>query len=143
MTIFVVVPNSMRAFALLWLDLSCAVGSVRAADTSILLEEQSGLTKGDYSAIDCSMQYGSLDVGVSVLAACWSAAFSVVPAFVVAAFPFSPCGLALSADLWLHPGLCFQSWNFGGDMAHLSLETVFNWIFCVNAGTWIKLLLGT
>ena len=28
---------------------------------------------------------------------------------------------------------CFQSWNFGGDMAHLSLETGFNWIFCANA----------
>ena len=105
MAIFVVVPNSMWALALLWLDLSCAVGSVRAADTSILLEEQSELTKGDYSVIDCSMQYGSLDVGVSVLAACWSAASSVVPAFVVVVFPSSPCCLALSADFRLYPGL--------------------------------------
>ena len=110
MAIFVVVPNSM----ILWLDLSYAVGSVRAADTSILLEVQSGLTKGDYSVIDCSMQCGSLDVRVSVPAACWFAACSVVPALVVAAFPFLPCGLALSAELRLYPVFCFQSWNFDG-----------------------------
>ena len=108
-------------------DLSCAVGSVRAADTSTPLEVQSGLTKGDYSVIDYSIQCGSLDVGVSVLAACWFAASSVVLALVVAAFPFLPCGLALSAELRLYPVLCFQSWNFDGDIEYLSLETVFNW----------------
>ena len=67
--------------AILWLDLSNAV-----ADASILLEAQSGLMKGDYSVIDYSMQCGSFDVGVSLPAACSSAASSVVPALVVAAF---------------------------------------------------------
>ena len=61
-------------WAILWLDLSYAVGSVRAADTSILLEVQSGLMKGDYSVIDYSMQCGSFDVWVSLPAACSSAA---------------------------------------------------------------------
>ena len=98
MAILVVVPNSMWAFAILWLDLSYAVGSVRAADASIPLEAQSGLMKGDYSVIDYSMQCGSFDVGVSLLAACSSAASSVVLAPVVAAFPFPSCGLALSAE---------------------------------------------
>ena len=131
MAIFVVVPNSMWAFAILWLDLSYAVGSVRAADTSIVLEVQSGLMKGDYSVIDDIMQCCSVDVGVSVLAACWFAASSVVLALVVAAFPFLPCGLALSAELRLYPVFCFQSWNFDGDIGFLSLEAVFNWTFSV------------
>ena len=98
----------MWAWAIQWLDLSCA---------SVLLEEQSGLMKGDYSVIDYSMQYGPLNVGVSVVAAYW-----------FAAFPFPPCGLALSAELRLYPDLCFQSSNFD-DMACSSLETVFNWTF--------------
>ena len=56
MAVLVVVPNSMWALAILWLDLSFAVGSARAADISVLLEVQSGLMKGDYSVIDYSMQ---------------------------------------------------------------------------------------
>ena len=51
--------------------------------------------KGDYSVIDYSMQCGSLDVGVFVPAACSFAASSVVPAPVVAAFPFLSCGLGV------------------------------------------------
>ena len=90
--------------------LSYVVGSVRAVDATILLDVQSGLMKGYHSVIDYSMQCGSFDVGVSVLAACWFSACSVVPAFVVAAFPFLPCGLALSAELRLYPVFCFQSW---------------------------------
>ena len=81
MAILVVVPNSMWVLAILWLDL-----------------------------IDYSTQCGSFDVGVSLPAAC-SAASSVVPAPVVAAFPFPSCGLALSAELRLYPVFCFQSWN--------------------------------
>ena len=129
MAILVVVPNSMWAFAILWLDLSYAVGSVRAADASILLEAQSGLVKGDYSVIDCSMQCGSFDVGVSLPAACSSAASSVVLALVVAAFPFPSCGLALSAELRLYPVFCFQSWNVDYVICYLSPEMVSLWIF--------------
>ena len=127
MAILVVVPNSMWAFAILWLDLSYAVGSVRAGDASILLEAQSGLMKGDYSVIDYSMQCGSLDVGVSVLAAYSFGASSVVLAPVVAVFPFPLCGLALSAELRLYPVFFFQSWNFDGVVCHLSLDMVSHW----------------
>ena len=49
------------------------------------------------------MEFGSLDVGVSVLAACWFAASSVVLALVVAVFRFLACFLALSAELRLYP----------------------------------------
>ena len=133
MAILVVVPNSILAFAILWLDPSYAVGSVRAADASILLEAQSGLMKGDYSVIDYSMQCGSFDVGASVPAACSSAASSVVPATVVVAFPFSSCGLALSAELRLYPVFCFQSWNVDYVICYLSPEMVSLWIFmCVS-----------
>ena len=59
-----------------------------AAGASIPLEVQSGLMKGDDSLIDYSMQFCSFDVGVSLPAACSSAAFPVVPAPAVAAFPF-------------------------------------------------------
>ena len=102
MAILVVVPNSMWVLAILWLDLSNAI-----ADATILLEAQSGVMKGDYSVTDYSMQCGSFDVGVSLPAACSSAASSVVPA----PFPFLSCGLALSAELRLYPVFCFQSWN--------------------------------
>ena len=89
--------------------------------------------KGDYSVIDCSMQCGSLDVGFSVLAACSSAASSVVPAPVVAAFPFPSCGLALSAELRLYPVFCFQSWNVDCVICYLSPEMVSCWTFmCVS-----------
>ena len=42
-------------------------------------------------------------LGVSLPAACSSAAFPVVSAPAVAAFPFPSCGLALSAELRLYP----------------------------------------
>ena len=118
--------------------MSFAVGSVSAADTSILLEEQSGLMKGDDSVIDYSMQNGSLDVGVRAgcvlvcrVSCCACVCRCPVPV---------PCGLALSAELRLYPGLFFQLWNFDCDMAHLSLQTVFNWTFHVVAGSdsWIQ-----
>ena len=122
MAILVLVPNSMWAFAILWLDLSYAVGSVRAGDASILLEAQSGLVKGEDSVVDYSMQCGSFDVVVSVLAVCSSGASSVVPALVVAAFPFPSCGLAL-------PVFCFQSWNVDCVIGYLSPEMVPLWMF--------------
>ena len=135
MAILVVVPNSMWVLAILWLVLSCADGSVRAADASILnLDSQSGLMKGDYSVIDYSMHCGSFDVEVSVPAACSSAASSVVPALVpvVAAFSFPSCGLALSAELRLYPVFRFQSWNVDCVICCLSPEMVSLWIFmCV------------
>ena len=105
-------PIRCWVLAILWLDLSFAVVSVRVADTSIFLE----------------VQCGSLDVGVSVLAACSCAASSSVPAPVVAAFPFLSCGLALSAELRLYP-VCFQSWNFDGVIGSLSLEMALHWTF--------------
>ena len=89
MAILVVVPNSMWVLAILWLDLSYAVGSVRAAGALIPPEVQSGLMTGDDSIIDYSMQFGSFDVGVSLPAACSSAAFPVVSAPAVAAFSVS------------------------------------------------------
>ena len=119
----------MWVLAILWLDPSYAVGSVRAADASIFLEAQSGLLKRDYSVIDYSMQCGSFDVGVSVPAACSSAASSVVLAPVVVAFPFPSCGLALSAELGLYPVFCFQSWNVDCVICYLSPEMVSLWIF--------------
>ena len=123
-------PNSMWAFAILWLDLSYAVGSVCCSSyASILLEAQSGLMKGDYSVIHYSMQCCSFDVGVSLPAACSSAASSVVPAPVVAAFPFPSCGLALSAELRLYPVFCFQSWNVDCVICYLSPEMVSRLIF--------------
>ena len=133
MAVLVVVPNSMWVLAILWLDLSYAVGSVRAAGASIPLEVQSGLMTGDDSIIDYSMQFGSFDVGVSLPAACSSAAFSVVSAPAVAAFPFPLCGLALSAELRLYPVFCFQPWNVDCVMCYLSPEMVFFWIFM---GSW-------
>ena len=127
MAIFVVVPNSMWVLAILWLDLSYAVGSVRAADASIPLEVQSGLMKGDDSVIDYSMQFGSFDVGVSLPAACSSAAsLVVVLAPAVAASPFPSCGLALSGELRLYPVFCFQSWNVDCVICYLSPEMVFS-----------------
>ena len=133
MVIFAVVPNSMWAWAILWLDLSYAVDSVRAADASILLEVQSGLMKGDYSVVDYSMQHGSFDVGVSLLAACSSAASPVVVlASAVAAFPFSSCGLALSAELRLFPVFCFQPWNVDYVIGILSPDFEFCWFICVS-----------
>ena len=42
----------MWVLAIVRLDLSYAVGSVRAADTSVPLEELSGLINGDYSVVD-------------------------------------------------------------------------------------------
>ena len=101
------------------------VGSVRAADASIPLEVQSGLMKGDGSIIDYSMQCGSFDVGVSLPAACLSAASPVVLALAVAALPFPSCGLALSAELRLYPVFCFQSWNVDCVICYLSPEMVF------------------
>ena len=143
MAILVVVPNSMFALAILWLDLSYAVGSVRAQDASILLEAQSGLMNGDYSVIDYSMQCGSLDVGVSMPAACLSAASSVVLAPVVAAFPFPSCGLALCAELRLFLVFWFQSLNFDGVICYLSLEMVSHWTFLrepwtLECNSWIQ-----
>ena len=125
MAVLVVVPNSMWVLAILWLDLSYAVGSVLAASALIPLEVQSGLMKGDDSIIDYSMQFGSFDVGVSLPAACSSAAFPVVSAPAVAAFPFLSCGLALSAELRLYPVFCFQSWNVDYVICYLSPEMVF------------------
>ena len=124
MVILAVVPNSMWAWAILWLDLSYA---------SILLEVQSGLMKGDYSVIDYSMQHGSFDVGVSLPAACSSAASPVVVlASAVAAFPFSSCGLALSAELRLYPVFCFQPWNVDYVIGNLSPDFEFCWFICVS-----------
>ena len=87
--------------------------------------EYCGNSKEDYSIIDFFMQKGSLvDQGLSVLAACWCAAFSVaVLASVVAAF--HPCSLALSAELRRCPGIRFQTWNLDGDTVYLSLEVDF------------------
>ena len=133
MATLVVVPNSMWVLAILWLDLSYAVGSVLAAGASIPLEVQSGLMKGDDSIIDYSMQFGSFDVGVSLPAACWSAASPVVPALAVAALPFPSCGLALSAELRLYPVFCFQSWNVDCIICYLSPEMVF---FLIFMGSW-------
>ena len=133
MAILVVVPNSMWVLAILWLDLSYAVGSVRAAGALIPPEVQSGLMTGDDSIIDYSMQFGSFDVGVSLPAACSSAAFPVVSAPAVAAFPFPSCGLALSAELRLYPVYCFQPWNVDCVICYLSPEMVFSWIFM---GSW-------
>ena len=124
MVILAVVPNSMWAWAILWLDLSYA---------SILLEVQSGLMKGD-SVIDYSMQNGSFDVGVSLPAACSSAASPVVVlAPAVAASPFPSCGLALSAELRLYPVFCFQPWNVDYVIGNLSPDFEFCWLFiCVS-----------
>ena len=79
----------------------------------MILKETSRNSKGGW-IIDYSMQFGSsVDVGLFVLAACLVAAIScALPAFVVAA-PV-PCGPALFALLWLHPG-CFQTWNLDGE----------------------------
>ena len=97
------------------------------------LEAQSGLLKRDHPVIDYSMQCGSFDVGVSVPAACSSAASSVVPALVAFAFPFPSCGLALSAELGLYPVVCFQSWNVDCVICYRSPEMVSLWIFvCVS-----------
>ena len=74
-------------------------------------------SKGDVFFIDYSMQFGyHVDVGLFLPAACFVAAFScVLPACGAAP---SPCGLALSAELWRYPGICVQSWivdvGFGG-----------------------------
>ena len=91
MAILVVVPNSMWAWVILWLDLSFA---------SILLEAQSGLMKGDYSAIVYSMQCGSFDVGVSLPAACSLCLRLLSPRsrflYVVLPSPLS-CGSTLSS----------------------------------------------
>ena len=73
---------------------------------------------------------------------CWSAASSVVLAFVVAAFPFPPCCFALSAELRRYCGVCFQSCNFDGDMAYLSLEKVCNWTFFRERWTLDKTFVG-
>ena len=85
---------------------------------SELCFDSSGLMKGDYSVIDYSMQNESFDVGVSLPAACSSAASPVVVlAPAVAASPFPSCGLALSAELRLYPVFCFQrvpTLNFAG-----------------------------
>ena len=116
MVILAVVPNSMWAWVVLWLDLSYA---------SILLEAQSGLMKGDYSVIDYSMQCGSFDVWVSLMAACSSATSLVVSALAVAAFPFPSCGLALSAELRLYPVFCFQPWNVDYVIGNLSPDMEF------------------
>ena len=70
--------------------------------------------KGDYSVIDYSMQCGSLDVGVFVPAACSFAASSVVPAPVVAAFPFLSCGLGVGCG-----GLRGVLWSGAASFSHL------------------------
>ena len=110
MAIAAVVPNSMWALAALWLMLCDAVSSERAcgAVSSVPLKgragdgsltvsttiENCGHSKGGCSIIDNSMQCGSLvDVCLSVLAV------------------LLPCGLALSAESWGFPGICFQTWN--------------------------------
>ena len=118
------------------------LSAVRAADASILLEAQSGLMKGDYSVIDNFMQCGSFDVGVSLPAACSSAASSFVLALVFAAFPFPSCGLALSAELRLYPVFCFQSWNVAHVICHLSPKMVSLWIsmcfWSLDVFSWIQ-----
>ena len=80
-----------------------------------------------------SMQCGSFDVGVSCrLLARLPRLLFVVPAPVVAAFPFPSCGLAFSAELQLYPVFWFQSWNFGSFICYLSPEMVSHWTFlCV------------
>ena len=90
--------------------------------------------KGDYSVIDYSMQNGSFDVGVSLPAACSSAASPVVVlAPAVAASPFPSCGLALSAELRLYPVFCFQPWNVDYVIGNLSPDFEFCWLFnCVS-----------
>ena len=85
--------------------------------------------KGDYSVIDYSMQNGSFDVGVSLPAACSSAASPVVVlALAVAASPFP-----LSAELRLYPVFCFQPWNVHYVIGNLSPDFEFCWLFiCVS-----------
>ena len=55
------------------------------------------------------MQFGYfVDVGCFLPAACFVASFPcVLPACGAAP---SPCGLALSVELWPYPGICFQPW---------------------------------
>ena len=124
--------NSMWVRAVLWMALCEAVGSEpgwAAADSMVPLKEQAGLAyttiehcgnSGDVFFIDCSMQFGYLvDVGLFLPAACLLAAFScVLPACGAAP---SPCGLALSAELWPYSGICFQSWIVDVDFDGLCL----------------------
>ena len=53
-------------------------------------------------------------------------------ASAVAAFPFSSCGLALSAELRLHPVFCFQPWNVDYVIGILSPDFEFCWFICVS-----------
>ena len=110
----------------------CSQFDVGPCDPVVGSEAQSGLMKGDYSVIDYSMQCGSFDVGVSLHAACSSAASSVVPATCCRRVPrFLRVVLPSSAELRLYPVFCFQSWNVDCVICYLSPEMVSCWTFYV------------
>ena len=111
----------MWVLAILWLDVSYAVGSVRAADASILL---TGLVKGAYSVIDCSMRCGSFDVGVSVPAACSSAASSVVQ--MVYRWTFLCVPWTLDCFCWIQSGCLSRLMATVGCMRAAALFVVTN-----------------
>ena len=100
----------------LWMAPWIAVGPLRALTVSgsaitTFISNEKLVSESGNSIQDETIDY-SVDVGLSVLAACWFAAcFPFVPALSAA---FCPCGSTHSLELRSFPGLGFQHCIFDG-----------------------------
>ena len=102
--------------SVLWMAPWIAVGPLRALTVSggaitTFISDEKLVSESGNSIEDETIDY-SVDVGLSVLAACWFAAFS--PFVLALSAAFCPCGSTHSLELRSFPGLGFQHCIFDG-----------------------------